>query len=110
VFGFLMLAVKNSRNRRAALSPASPMMAGTVNPLAAPKAWGAIVRIRSLLMAAPSASGDDVGHAVACDMRIAADQPEVFVAGLGDQEAVEGIAVVNGQLLGSILGTDKIAR
>jgi hypothetical protein len=43
-------------------------------------------------------------------MRIAADQPEVFVAGLGDQEAVEGIAVVNGQLLGSILGTDKIAR
>ena len=35
-----------------------------------------------------------MGHAVACDMLIAADEFKSLVPGLGDQQAVERVAVV----------------
>ena len=42
-------------------------------------------------------SGDDVRHAVERNVRVAADQLEALVAGLGNQEAVERVAVVRRQ-------------
>ena len=46
----------------------------------------------SVLM--PGLSGDNVRYAVVCDMAVTADEPETLMPGLGDQQAVEGIAVV----------------
>src|SRR5271166_3067155 len=42
-------------------------------------------------------SGDDVRHAVERNVCVAADQLEALVAGLGNQEAVERVAVVRRQ-------------
>ena len=39
-------------------------------------------------------SADDMGHAVAGDVAIAADEMEALMTGLGDQQAVERVAVM----------------
>jgi hypothetical protein len=91
VFLLGMVSVKKVKNRSAALSSWSAIVAGNVNPgmpVARVVAWDA----GTSLVLMPVLSGDDVGHAVAGDMAIAADKSEALVPCLGDQQAVEQIA------------------
>jgi hypothetical protein len=88
-----MVSVKKVKNRSAALSPWSAMTAGRMKPVpAVAKAPAWDVGTSSVLMS--GLSGDDVWHAVACDMAVAADEFETLMPGLGDQQPVEGIAMV----------------
>jgi hypothetical protein len=82
------------KNRSAAFSPWSAMTAGRMKPPPAARAVALAWDMGSSSVLIPGLSGDDVGHAVACDMAVAADEFETLMPGLGDQQTVEGIAVV----------------
>ena len=82
--------------RSAALSSWSAIVTGTVNlgmPMMRAPAWDD--GTSSVLML--GLSSDNVGHVVARDMAVAADEFETLMPCLGDQQAVERVAVMRWQ-------------
>jgi hypothetical protein len=53
---------------------------------------GPVLKVSAVI--AFARSGDDMGHTVARDNGVSADELEAFMAGLGDQEGVERVAVM----------------